>query len=146
MDSNPYQLFHTRVIEAIQSAEVMSLMFPRFGKVLVLDLRHTIEIPPWVEVDDMVGSAEIRLTRLEKRRPLLPLPEELRIAAWIGSMESLHDTGVADAILARCAETGQVDIVGECREAFRELAAHERHHLIGVMNGTLSRTIWQRDQ
>lgn len=146
MDNNPYQLFHTRVIEAIQSAEVMSLIFPRFGKVLVLDLRHTIEIPPWVEVDDVVGNPEERLNRLEKRRPLLPLPDELRIAAWVGSVDSLHASGVADAMLERCSETGEVAIVSECRDAIRELESYERQHLHAVMNGTLSRTIWQRKQ
>lgn len=146
MENNPYQLFHTRVIEAIQSAEVMSLIFPRFGKVLVLDLRHTIEIPPWVAVDDVVGNPEERLNRLEKSRPLLPLPDELRIAAWVGSVDSLNESGVVDAMLERCSETGEVAIVSECRDAIRELEIFERHHLRAVMNGTLSRTIWQRNQ
>lgn len=142
---NPHKLFHTRIIEAIQSAEVMSLIFPRFGKVLLLDLRHTIEIPPWIEVDDMVSSAETRLVRLEQKRPLLPLPEELRIAAWIGSVETLREAGVADAMLERCSETGDVGVVEQCREAIQVLDTYERRHLRAVMRGTMSRTIWQRE-
>lgn len=143
---NPNQLFHTRIIEAIQSAEVMSLIFPRFGKVLLLDLRHTMEIPPWVSVDDIVTSPEERLVRLEEKRPLLPLPEELRIAAWIGSVESLRDAGIADAMLERCSETGDVGIVEQCREAIQVLDTYERRHLKAVIRGTMSRTIWQREE
>lgn len=143
---NPYRLFHTRIIEAIQSSEVMSLIFPRFGKVLLLDLRHTIEIPPWVSVDDMVSSPEERLVRLEKKRPLLPLPEEFRIAAWVGSVESLRESGIADAMLERCSETGDVAIVEQCREAIQVLDTFERRHLKAVVSGEMSRTIWQREE
>jgi hypothetical protein len=143
---NPHQLFHTRIIEAIQSAEVMSLIFPRFGKVLLMDLRHTLEIPPWIEVDDMAPSAEERLVRLEQKRPLLPLPDELRIAAWIGSVEAFQDAGIADAMLERCSETGDVGIVERCREAIQVLDTFERQHLKAVMTGAMSRTIWQREE
>lgn len=141
---HPYRLFHTRIIEAVQSAEVMSLIFPRFGKVLVLDLRHTLEIPPWVDVDDMVANPQERLVRLEERRPLLPMPEEFRIAAWVGSVDSLKESGVADAMLERCSETGDAEIVSQCRGAIQLLDTYERAHLRAVVRGTLSRTIWQR--
>ena len=143
---NPFQLFHTRIIEAIQSAEVMSLFFPRFGKTLMLDLRHTVEIPPWVTVDDMVSSPQERLVRFEKMRPLLPLPDELRIAAWFGSIESLSDAGIVDAMLERCSETGEVAIVEQCREAIQSLDTYERQHLKAMIRGELSRTIWQREE
>jgi hypothetical protein len=143
---NPYQLFHTRIIEAIQSAEVMSLIFPRFGKTLVLDLRHTVEIPAWIAVDDIVGSPEERLSRFEKMRPLLPLPDELRIAAWIGSVGSLNEAGIVDAMLERCSETGEVAVVEQCREAIEDLDRYERRHLRAVVRGSLSRTIWQREE
>jgi hypothetical protein len=142
---NPYQLFHTRIIEAIQSAEVMSLIFPRFGKTLVLDLRHSVEIPAWIAVDDIVGSPEERLSRFEKMRPLLPQPDELRIAAWIGSVGSLNEAGIVDAMLERCSETGEVAVVEQCREAIEVLDRYERRHLQAVIRGSLSRTIWQRE-
>jgi hypothetical protein len=143
---NPYQLFHTRIREAIQSAEVMSLMFPRFGKTLLLDLRHTVEIPPWVSIDNIVSNPRERLSRLEQMRPLLPLPDELRIAAWVGSVEELNNAGIVDAMLERCSETGEVAIVEQCRQAIRALDTFEQQHLRAVMRGELSRTIWQRDE
>lgn len=143
---NPFQLFHTRIIEAIQSAEVVSLFFPRFGKTLMLDLRHTVEIPPWVSIDDMVSSPQERLVRFEQMRPLLPLPDELRIAAWVGSVESLRDAGIVDAMLERCSETGDVSIVEQCREAITALDTYERQHLRAMIRGEMSRTIWQREE
>lgn len=142
----PFELFHTRIIEAIQTAEVMSLFFPRFGKTLMLDLRHTVEIPPWVSIDDMVSSPQERLVRFEQMRPHLPLPDELRIAAWVGSVESLKDAGIVDAMLERCSETGDVGIVEQCREAIVSLDTHERQHLKAMIRGEMSRTIWQREE
>ena len=143
---NPFQLFHTRIIEAIRSAEVLSLFFPRFGKTLMLDFRHTIEIPPWVTVDDMVSSPRERLGRFEQMRPLMPLPDELRIAAWFGSMASLDEAGIVDAMLERCSETGEVAIVEQCRAAIQRLDTHEQQHLKAMVRGELSRTIWQREE
>ena len=143
---NAHQLFHTRIIEAIRSAEVLSLFFPRFGKTLMLDLRHTIEIPPWVTVDDMVSSPQERLGRFERMRPLMPLPDELRIAAWFGSIASLDEAGIVDAMLERCSETGEVAIVEQCRAAIQVLDTHERKHLKAMVRGELSRTIWQREE
>ena len=136
--------FHNRIIEAIQSGEVVCLFFPRFGKTLVLDMRHTLEIPPTVVVDDMVQQPAERIERLQRQRPTMPLPEELRIAPWFGSVAGLADTGVARALLERCADTGDVDVVEQCRAALQTLDRLERRHLKALVRGEASRTLWQR--
>lgn len=141
---NHSQLFHNRIIEAIRSGEVVCLFFPRFGKTLVLDMRHTLEIPPMVVVDDMVQRPAERIERLQARRPTLPLPEELRIAPWFGSLAGLQETGVASAILERCAATGAVEVVDQCRAALRTLGRLEHKHLQELVRGEMSETIWQR--
>lgn len=138
--------FHNQIIEAIQTGEVVCLFFPRIGKTLVLDMRHTIETPPGVIIDNMVTRPRERLERLERMRPTLPPPEELRIAPWTGSVASLEDAGIAGAILERCAETGDVATVERCREAFRTLSRIERNHLRAIVRGEMSRAIWQRDR
>ena len=94
---NHSQLFHNRIIEAIRSGEVICLFFPRFGKTLVLDMRQTLEIPPLVAVDDMVQQPAERIERLQAQRPMLELPDELRIAPWFGSMAGLAETGITSA-------------------------------------------------
>ena len=143
MDSN-LSGFHNQIIEAIQTGEVVCLFFPRIGKTLVLDLRHTIEIPPSVIIDNMVTRPHERLERLEKLRPTLPPPEELRIAPWVGSVASLEDAGITSAILERCAETGNVTTVERCRRAIQTLTNIERDHLRAIVRGEMSRTIWER--
>lgn len=138
------RLFHTRIIEAIRSGEVISLFFPRIGKSLILDLRHTIEIPPSVIIDDMVSRPAERIERLEELRPTMPPPEEMRIAPWMGSVATLWETGVADALLERCSETGDSQVVENCRQALERLERLERQHLRALVRGEMSRTIWQR--
>lgn len=138
--------FHNQIIEAIQTGEVVCLFFPRIGKTLVLDMRHTLEIPPGVIVDNMVTQPLERLARLEQLRPTLPPPEELRIAPWVGSVASLEDAGITSAILERCAETGDVATVERCRQAIRTLSRLEREHLRAIVRGEMSRTIWQRER
>ncbi len=145
MDSEAHD-FHNEIIEAIQTGEVVCLFFPRIGKTLVLDLRHTIEIPPGVMIDDMVTRPRERLERLEALRPTLPPPDELRIAPWIGSVASLEDAGIASAMLERCAETGDVGAVERCRKALHALSKLEREHLRAIVRGEMSRTIWERER
>jgi hypothetical protein len=145
VDSNTSE-FHNQIIEAIQTGEVVCLFFPRIGKTLVLDMRHTIEIPPSVIVDRMVTRPLERLERLEKLRPTLPPPDELRIAPWIGSVASMEDAGITSAILERCAETGDVATVERCRQAIRTLSRLEREHLRAIVRGDMSRTVWQRER
>lgn len=145
MESNPRE-FHNQIIEAIQTGEVVCLFFPRIGKTLVLDMRHTLEIPPGVIVDDMVARPLDRLERLEELRPTLPPPDELRIAPWVGSVASLEDAGITSAILERCAETGDVETVERCRQAIRTLTRLEREHMRAIIRGEMSRTIWQRER
>ena len=74
----------------------------------------------------------------------MPLPEELRIAPWFGSVAGLADTGVARALLERCADTGDVDVVEQCRAALQTLDRLERRHLKALVRGEASRTLWQR--
>ena len=138
--------FHNQIIEAIQTGEVVCLFFPRIGKTLVLDLRHTIEIPPGVIIDDMVTRPRDRLERLERLRPTLPPPEELRIAPWAGSVASLEDAGVVSAMLERCAETGDVTTVERCRKAIETLTKIERDQLRAIVRGEMSRAIWERER
>lgn len=139
------QLFHNRIIEAIRTGEVICLFFPRFGKTLIMDMRHTLEIPPGVIIDDMVSRPAERIGRLEELRPTMPPPEELRIAAWVGSVSSLEDAGIAPALLERCADTGDVGAVERCRAALDSLERLERQHLRAVLRGEMSETIWQRE-
>jgi hypothetical protein len=141
---NVFDLFHDRIIEAIRTGEVVCLFFPRLGKTLILDLRSTDETPPAVFLENMVSSPRERLESLQRLRPQFPLPDELRLAPWFGFVRSLHDTGVFDAIIERCAQTGDTALIGHCHEAIRTLEQTERHFVRAIVRGEMSRTLWQR--
>jgi hypothetical protein len=141
---NVFDLFHERIIEAISTGEVVCLFFPRLGKTLILDLRSTEDTPAAVFLENMVSSPRERLESLQKLRPEFPLPNELRLAPWLGFVRSLHDTGVYDAILDRCAQTGDLSLPGACREAIHALEQMERHFVRAIVRGEMSRTLWQR--
>ncbi len=142
---NQSEVFHNRIIKAIRSGEVICLFFPRFGRTLVLDLRFTLETPPGIIVDTMVTKPSERIERLEKMRPVLPPPDVIRIAPWFGTMQALDEAGIVDVILERCAETGYVETVEQCREAFRTLEMLETRYLKAIIRGDGARTIWQRE-
>lgn len=141
---NAFDIFDDRIIAAIRTGDVICLFFPRLGKTLILDLRQTITVGPAVIVDNMVSGPEERLRSLERLRPELPLPDELRLAPWFGFVRSLPESGVYAALIERCEATGDRSLVQRCREAIQALADLEARYIRAIVRGEMSRTIWQR--
>lgn len=141
---NVFDTYHERIIEAIREGDVVCIFFPRLGKTLILDLRHSIETPPAVIIDNMVSNARERLERLQRMRPEFPMPDEVRLAPWIGFVRSLQETGVLDAMIERCTQTGNTGVVQDCRDAFATLERNERQLVRAIIRGDTTRTIWQR--
>jgi hypothetical protein len=143
---NIFDTYHERIIEAIREGDVVCIFFPRLGKTLILDLRQSIETPPAIMVDNMVSNARERLESLQRMRPEFPMPDEVRLAPWVGFIRSLRETGVYDAMIERCEQTGNREVVQECRDAFVELERIERRLVRAIIRGDTTRTIWQRPQ
>ena len=143
---NGFELFHERIIEAIRTGEVVCLFFPRLGRTLILDLRYTDVTPPAVFVEHMVASPQDRLESIRELRPEFPLPEELRLAPWFGFARSLRETGVYDALIERCVQTGHHELVEECGLAIRSLERMERQFMRAIVRGEMSKTLWQRSR
>jgi hypothetical protein len=141
---NVFDTFNERIIEAIRTGEVICIFFPRLGKTLIVDLRMTEQEPPAIILDDMVGSPRERLESLQRLRPRLPLPDELRLAPWLGFVRSLYDSGVYDALVARCDETGDASLARRCQDAVQALEKVERDLVRSLIRGEATRTIWQR--
>lgn len=141
---NIFDTYHERIIEAIRDGDVVCIFFPRLGKTLILDLRHSIETPPAVIIDNMVSNARERLESLRRMRPEFPMPDEVRLAPWLGFVSSLQETGVFDAIVERCARTGNPDVVQDCRDALQTLEQTEKRFVRAIVRGDTTRTIWQR--
>lgn len=141
---NAFELYHDRIIEAIEQGEVVCLFFPRLGKTLILDPRHTDDVPPAIFVENMVRSARERLDSLRRLRPEFPLPEEMRLVPWFGFVGSLDDAGVTKALLRRCHEAGDLRMARACTAALRELRKIEHAFMRSIIRGESSRTLWER--
>ena len=92
----------------------------------------------------MVSSAKERLESLQRLRPEFPLPDEVRLAPWVGFVRSMRDTGVYDALLERCSTTGNQTLVDACQDALRALEKTEQRLVRAIIRGDTTRTIWQR--
>jgi hypothetical protein len=141
---NVFDTYHERIIEAIRGGDVVCIFFPRLGKTLILDLRSSIETPPAIMIDDMVSNARERLESLQRMRPEFPMPDEVRLAPWVGFVRSMQDTGVYAAMIERCEQTGNASVVQDCRDAFQTLERNERQLVRAIIRGDTTRTIWQR--
>lgn len=142
---NVFDIFHDRIIAAIRAGDVICLFFPRLGKTLIVDLRHTATTPPAVFVENMVSSPEERVKSLERLRPTLPLPDEVRLAPWFGFVRTLMESDVYATLRARCDDTGDANLAAQCDEALRQLRRLEARYVRAIVRGELSRTLWQRN-
>jgi hypothetical protein len=141
---NVFDTYHERIIEAIRGGDVVCIFFPRLGKTLILDLRSSIETPPAIMIDNMVSNARERLESLQRMRPEFPMPDEVRLAPWVGFVRSMQETGVYAAMIERCEQTGNASVVQDCRDAFQTLERNERQLVRAIIRGDTTRTIWQR--
>ena len=137
-------LYHDRIIGAVAKTDVTSLFFPRLGKSLILDMRQRKEVPAAVFLDDLAGTPEERLASFRRLRPELPLPAELTLAAWDSKVRGLEESGILDAILARCLREGGERLVEAAEAAYATLRALERDALRRLVVGGDMHTLWRR--
>ena len=74
------------VLKHLHEAELMSLRFLCIGKVLMIDLRPDEREGPIIVVDGLSGNARERVRRMERLRPGSPVPDNVTIAQWPGSV------------------------------------------------------------
>jgi hypothetical protein len=130
------------VIESIDSAEVMSLSFLTFNKVLVIDTRSNGVDGPLVCVKPMVGSPQERIRSIRTMRSGFPRIESLTVIPWPRYVESLVTLGIWDRIVARLSASGHHDAAGACDAALADLRRLEKAELAEVLKGDGYHTIW----
>ena len=128
----------------IEGAEVLTVYFPMLGRTLLLDLRCTANIPPFIRVVNSVRGPEERLRYLRRVRTGLPRPADLTALFWPRFVHSLVRLGVFERMLERTAATGHPSAVQDCREALRELQQLERAEIASVICGEHYHTVWAR--
>jgi hypothetical protein len=141
---DPDAEFHERMLEALRTAEVMSVFFVRVGRSLILDMRRDGTTGPAAMLDDIVATPQARLQSFRRLRPGLPLPERLTLAPWTQAIADFERLGYLDALLERCALEGGEELRGTAKQAYRQLEILERKYLRDLVRGVGMQTIWQR--
>lgn len=136
--------FDAKMLDALQTAEVMSVFFVRVGRSLILDMRREGETGPAAMLDDIVSTPQARLQSFRRLRPGLPLPERLTLAPWTSAIRDFRERGMLDAMLERCRREGGDELSDVAARAFRQLEILEQKYLRDLVRGVGMQTIWQR--
>jgi hypothetical protein len=136
--------YNSRMREALESAEVVSVFFVRVGQSLILDFRQEEGVPAAVLIDDMVSSPQDRLSSFAWLRPELPLPERLTLAPWTGPVRDFAYDGLVEVMLERCAAIGGEGLREDAARAYRRLAKREQRFLQDLARGIGMKTMWKR--
>ena len=141
-----YGIDLSEVMRSIASSEVVSILFPRLRRSLIIDTRFTLEDMPMIKVVPMVASFEDRLRSLKRMRPTFPRPSDVAVIPWFGYVDSLNRLGIWDLIMQRLVDSAHKDAVKECSETIRELKAIEREEMAAVIRGDGYQTIWSNSR
>ena len=134
------------VLKTIESAEVLTILFPIIHYTLVVDMRTTSEVGPMVRAMPQTRSLEERIRSVHEVRPEFPRPDQMAVIPWPKYIASLVNLGVADALAKRLSASGSAEAMRAFREAIEQLARLERAEMIQVIKGENYHTIWSANQ
>lgn len=140
----PEEPFDDRIIEALRTAEVISVFFVRVGRSMILDSRSALGVEAAIILDDIVSTPQARLQSFRRLRPGLPLPDRLTLAPWTGAIRDFSERGMLDALLERCLREGGPPLRAAAEGAYQQLVNLERKYLRDLVRGVGMQTIWQR--
>ena len=133
------------ILNEIDSAEVVTVIFPLLGRCLVLDSRSTADDPPLLTVVPQAGSGERRLHQVNQARPHLPEARGLAAIPWIGSVEALVRSGVWERLVHRMVDSGFKSAATACDRSLEELKRWEHRALVAMIRGRGPfHTLWSR--
>ena len=139
---NEFVLDIQEIMDSVESAPVISILFPTFRKAVVIDTRSTRIEGPLVCIAPMVASAQERIRSIGRMRPGLPAVSSLAVVAWPRYVDSLVALGVWGRIVKRFSDSGHEDAAAACDVVLDELRRLEKAELRAVVVGDSYRTIW----
>src|SRR4051794_20278488 len=128
-NDEPSEDFDERMLEALRTAEVISVFFIRIGRSMILDTRREIGVAPAVVLDDIASTPQARLQSFRRLRPGLPLPERLTLAPWASAVREFEDRGMLTVLLDRCTTEGGPALRASAVASYQELVILERKYL-----------------
>ncbi len=136
----------SEITKNIDNAEVISIIFPKFRKSLLVDARLTLEDRPLIKIVPMVNSLEERLRSLKKMRPTFPRPVEIAVVPWFGYVNSLVRLGVWECIVKKFVDSGNREAVRACSGVLKDLRTLEQEELLAVIKGDGYQTLWSMNK
>ncbi|CAN5713256.1 hypothetical protein BH23CHL5_BH23CHL5_20970 [soil metagenome] len=133
-----------RLTEAIHAADVVSVFFFQVETSFILDFRLDAQSAPLALLEPMMETPYQRLASFGRIRPTLELPENLTLAPWPGRVGMFESSGVLQAVLTRCHETGHLGLAAEASRCFWQLLAIERQQTKELIRGVGMESIWER--
>ena len=127
----------------IETAEVISILFPMLRKSLVLDTRSDLEDGPMARVVPMAESVDDRLRSIKRMRPRFPRPESVTIIPWPKQVKSLKRLGLWGKIIERMMSTGNREIIGKCTTCYEKLLQLDAEEIAAVLTGKNYYTLWE---
>ena len=142
---NEFERNIREVMQSVEQAEVVCIIFPHLSQCLIFDSRHTAEDPPRVTVSPPLGSAERRLRDLNRARPHLPRAEGMVAVPWTESVRSMAQSRIWERIVARMVDSGFHSAAADCQTALDELLGWEYRANVAMIQGRGPfHTLWSR--
>ena len=132
-----------KMVGAIGTTEVASVVFPALGRALVIDTRTDATVGPMVRIMPILGSPRERIRSLRKVRPQFPKIQELTVITWPRFVESLVRLGIWDKLMEWVCEPGGQAFVDVCTDVLAQLRGLESAELQGAVTGENYHTLWQ---
>ena len=130
------------LLRAVDSAEILSILFPMLRKSLVIDTRFDLENEPLVRLMPQVSSTQERYRSVRRLRAQFPRPQHLTAIPWQRYVRSLGELGVIDRISQRLSQAGYPGPITALHEAVRELRRLEKREIAYAIQGNNYYTLW----
>lgn len=129
----------------VEEADVFVVRFALIDQRLLVDARPDDQGRPYISIVPPVGSAEERYRFLQRKRPGLPLPEQITVFQWPHPIALLRDLGVWRHIEERLSAVGGEPALAAARRAFTDGERLERADVLAAIRGGEGyETLWER--
>jgi hypothetical protein len=141
---NEYPIDLKKVIETVETAEVMTIRFAVLPQRLLLDMRFNEQEGPLIKVVPRARSVEERFRSMKQLRPRFRVPERIAGVWWPRSVDALVRAGVWDRVCQRMIDSGYKQLALECEQVLAELRELERQEIRSAVRGVGYDTVWPR--
>jgi hypothetical protein len=129
----------------VEEADVFVIRFAAIEHRLLVDARPDHEGRVYIDVVPPVGSAEERYRFLQRKRPSLPLPDQITVFYWPKPTRALRDLGLWEHLEARAEALSGPDGKRQASQALAEAERLERADVAAIIRGGEGyETLWER--